>query len=341
MIKKITFEIETITPMFLAGAEQNKAELRTASIKGLLRFWWRAISAEGDLEKLRKKEAQIFGSSEEGIGGRSFGIRVETNGDLKPTRNKFPKQNITVTSKGKAFPVNILEYLAYGALEYKKGEGNIFIREYIPCGTKFGLYFNFFDEAWKDETLKAMYVFSLFGGLGSRSRNGFGSFNVLNQEAFADIAKKYSLNDLGKLIASIDRLSYPSFTRGTKLFKTKAHHNSWDSALAEVGKLYRSIRSGEIKHNGKAFESKHYYDKRQYIGAPLIVDKKDKSFLDRHAKPYFIKIAKEGGKYRAYVLYLPSRYCIELNNAEQHDRKFAEVCNEFNSFLTDNMETVI
>lgn len=46
MLKKITFEIETITPMFLAGAEQGKAELRAACLKGLLRFWWRAIRYE-------------------------------------------------------------------------------------------------------------------------------------------------------------------------------------------------------------------------------------------------------------------------------------------------------
>jgi len=340
MLKTITFEIETITPMFLAGADQGKAELRAASIKGLHRFWWRTLQAESDIDELRKKEAKIFGSSDEGTCGSSFSIRVVPDGNLKPTKDKFPKQNISVTSKGRTFPVNILEYLAYGTLEYKKGEGNIFLREYIPCGTKFRLHLHFFDNQWKDEILKAMYVFSLFGGLGSRSRNGFGSFNVLNQQTFGNITKKYPLNKLPDLIKPTDYLSYPSFVKGTKLFKSRSHA-SWDAALAEVGRLYRSIRSGGIKYNGKSFEEKHRYDKRQYIGAPLIVDKQDKSLLNRHAKPYFIKVAKEGNQYSAYILYLPSKYCMELNNAEQHDKKFAEVCNEFNAFLLANMETVL
>lgn len=350
MINKITFEIETITPMFLAGADQSKAELRAASIKGLLRFWWRALQAESDIGKLHKRESQIFGSSDENTGGGcSFSLRIRHAGELKPTKNKFPKQNMTVTSKGKTFQVNILEYLAYGTLEYRKGEGNIFVREYIPSGVKFELVFNFFDVAWKNEILKVLYVFSLFGGIGSRSRNGFGSVIVLNaQEVFSDSCEKYPLNGLVNLISNVDSLSYPSFTRGASVFRTK-ESTSWDVALAEVGKLYRSVRSGEIKIGDKTFENKHFYDKRQYMGAPLIVDKKDKSFLDRHAKPYFIKVAKEGNQYRSYILYLPSQYCTGLSedrnkkqiNHSAVDRKFTDVCNEFNTFLSQNMETIL
>lgn len=346
MFKKITFEIETITPMFLAGANQSKAELRAASIKGLLRFWWRALQVETDIAKLRKQEGQIFGSSDEGVGGSSFAIRIIHNEDIKSIKDKFPMQNITVTSKGRSFQVNILEYLAYGTLEYKKGEGNIFIREYIPAKTKFQFHLNFTDTTWYHEVLKALYVFSLFGGIGARSRNGFGSFNIKNcQEIFSDLSK-YSLD---KFINKIEPLPYPSFAKDTKIFKTKTTHNSWDAALAEIGKLYRNIRSGEIKLDNKSFENKHTYDKRQYIGSPLIVDKKEKSFLDRHAKPYFIKVAKEGDKYRGYILYLPSQYCIGLEkdrtdkaiNHQAENLRFTKVCTEFNQFLAKYMDTVI
>jgi len=44
MLHKITFDYETITPMFLAGADQGQVELCAPSIKGTLRFWWRAMS---------------------------------------------------------------------------------------------------------------------------------------------------------------------------------------------------------------------------------------------------------------------------------------------------------
>ncbi len=41
----ITFDLETVTPLFLAGADQQKAELRPPAFRGALRYWFRAIAA--------------------------------------------------------------------------------------------------------------------------------------------------------------------------------------------------------------------------------------------------------------------------------------------------------
>lgn len=357
-MKKITFEIETITPMFIAGADQQKAELRAASIKGLLRFWWRALQAEPDLERLRKKEAKIFGSSEEGVGS-SFGIRLSNTENIQPINTRLPNNNQihTVTFRSqrqnRQITINILEYLAYGPYNPQGRQ----LRPYIPVNKKFNLVFSFNNDKYLSEVLRAMYVFSLFGGLGSRSRNGFGSFCIANfQEAFKDLFKDPINNFYDKEVIKVflkneSLKSYPTFVNGTRVFKAKAAHQTWDVALAEVGKLYRGIRVGEKRLNNTVFENKHSYNKRQYIGAPLDPYQENfHSLLDRHAKPYFIKIAKEGDKYRAYILYLPSRYCDGLeedrnkNKIKNHaelSKRFTEVCNEFNSFLADNMETVI
>ena len=149
-MKKITFEIETITPMFLAGAEQGKAELRAASIKGVLRFWWRALQVEPDINELRQKEAGIFGSSEEGVGGSSFSLRIITNGNLKSTKDNFPSNpQYQVQVEGETFKINILEYLAYGTYEHISRQGNVFVREYYPEKTKFDIVLNFTDEKGK------------------------------------------------------------------------------------------------------------------------------------------------------------------------------------------------
>ena len=345
MLKKISFEIETITPMFLSGADQSKAELRAASIKGLLRFWWRALQAEPDLNKLRVGENAIFGSSDEKTGGgSSFSMCILYEKPLKASKEKFPKQNIMVTSKGKSFSVNILEYLAYGTLEYKKVEGNVFIREYLPAGTKFRLSLSS-QKSNIDELLKTFSIFCRFGGIGSRSRNGFGSFHVTNNaETFSSVNNGGYLHLMDTCIKEVLPQSYPSFSVGAKLFRTRTSYETWDKALAEIGKVYRGIRSGEVKTNNKIFETKHSYEKRQYIGSPIIADKKDRSFLDRHAKPYFIKVAKEDNRYRSYILYLPSLYCEGKDNDNQnrpinHEKvntEFRTICNEFNEFLSQN-----
>ena len=43
-MEKIVFECESVTPMFMYGADGKTPELRPASVKGVMRFWWRAIN---------------------------------------------------------------------------------------------------------------------------------------------------------------------------------------------------------------------------------------------------------------------------------------------------------
>jgi len=192
-------------------------------------------------------------------------------------------------------------------------------------------------------------VFYLFSGIGSRSRNGFGSFNVLNS---TEVFSMFDNNYIGikKFITQTHPQSYSAFTQGTKVFKAKASYDTWDEALADVGKTYRGIRVGDKKVNEDVFEPKHQFDKRQYLGAPLEpYQERFKSFLERHAKPYFMKVAKEGNKYRSYILYLPSQYCIGLEkdrngrqiNHSTANSEFLKICNEFNGFLAQHMETII
>ncbi len=63
--------------MFLAGADGKTPELRPPSIKGLMRFWWRAMNGHLPLEELKKEEGKIFGTSDEKIGRSKFNIRIK------------------------------------------------------------------------------------------------------------------------------------------------------------------------------------------------------------------------------------------------------------------------
>src|SRR3990172_5820707 len=67
----IEFQCETITPMFMGSADPQECELRPPSIKGAMRFWWRAINGNLGLDELRKREAEIFGGSGEKEAERS------------------------------------------------------------------------------------------------------------------------------------------------------------------------------------------------------------------------------------------------------------------------------
>lgn len=331
-IEKISFDIETLTPMFIAGADGKTAELRPASLKGLLRYWWRALKAEGDLSKLRENEANIFGSVDQ---KGSFSIRIKHE-PYKPISKQLPYHRVPV--EGKNFKINILKYLAYGTYD----------REYIPQGTRFDVIVNIFNEYYKEDIIKIFYVFSLFGGIGSRNRNGFGAFEIINKAKVFDsikrdfiIDKPYKKENIIKLVKNIDNLSYSCFTQQTKVFRSKKDFDSWDKALADIGEIYRQDR---LK-----LENRHSFDKRRYIGSPIVEKNITHSSLERHAKPYFLKICRDSGKYRAYILYLPSKYCDKLDtdinkqkiDHSKVDKEFKNVCSEFNKFLANKLETVL
>ena len=70
----IEAEFEIVTPMFIGGAEPQSTNptIRPPSIKGALRFWWRALAWKNCLKNsnnnqvealkmLHQKEAELFG----------------------------------------------------------------------------------------------------------------------------------------------------------------------------------------------------------------------------------------------------------------------------------------
>ena len=65
-LPKEEFEVEIITPLFLGGADKVKSEIRPASIKGAIRFWWRALYGYkfDSIEEMAEQEGLIFGSTE-------------------------------------------------------------------------------------------------------------------------------------------------------------------------------------------------------------------------------------------------------------------------------------
>lgn len=62
--------------MFLAGADGQTPELRAPSIKGAMRFWWRAMNGHLPLEELKRQEAEIFGGVGAGQGRSKVIVRV-------------------------------------------------------------------------------------------------------------------------------------------------------------------------------------------------------------------------------------------------------------------------
>ena len=66
-MKSLEVRFKVVTPCFLGGHDHH-AELRLPSIRGALRFWWRAITharmaeagRDGVIERLASAERRLF-----------------------------------------------------------------------------------------------------------------------------------------------------------------------------------------------------------------------------------------------------------------------------------------
>lgn len=344
--KSITFNCEIVTPMFCGNATQD-AELRPSAIKGALRFWWRAMQNSTDVAKVREEEANIFGSASEEVGRSKVIIEIE-----KETVFQSEIPNFLQTEQGNTKPLfkyydtgkrhtsNILDYLAYGLNDYDKNQGRVvYHRDCFMPGEKFKVIIKSSDEGHEAKLKEVFRVFARFGGMGAKTRNGYGQFRILNGVA--------ENNVLNLPNADNAKQSFTAFSKASKVFvKSSQNHTTWDEALSEIGWAYRESR---LEMEGKY---DHYtYGKRIYVAQPIVVKGKvTPSFLERHSKSYFLFVDKLGeNKYRSGILYLPYNYLKHCDNYSKmdeevksqqanHRNKYNSVCAEINSKLTQKLK---
>jgi CRISPR-associated protein Cmr1 len=203
-MEKITFQCEVITPMFLAGADGKTPELRPTSIKGAMRFWWRAMNGHlplehsNERETLRYKEAEIFGSSDEKVGKSKFSIVI-------------PQDKVLISNNVKEYKplphhsgdVSCVKLPACGSRNNPNKCSKGFPLPCIPVGTGFSLDIKVKDQRIKNDVKNLFILTTILGSFGKRSRRGFGSVKITK---INDIVynSPISLEDIFSLLNSIN-----------------------------------------------------------------------------------------------------------------------------------------
>jgi len=219
----ITATYRIVTPMFCAGADQSSAELRLPSFKGALRFWWRSLMWRKvqDPNELRKREAKLFGASDSKTGQSKVRLRI-TRRELGAV--VCPPQ---IFENGK---LSGAHYLGYGVMEAfaskKKGTKAGQLTRGLLSGGTFCVECRFSaqaDDEQIDEVQRALIVLGTVGGLGSKSRKGFGSL-TLTELTVNDEPVKVDANPSGRLKMAIDNLhsTRPEWTAWSSLARVVA-----------------------------------------------------------------------------------------------------------------------
>ncbi|MEW6637750.1 MAG: type III-B CRISPR module RAMP protein Cmr1 [Actinomycetota bacterium] len=349
-MEKIEATFRVVTPMFISGAEQEKAELRVPSIKGALRFWWRALawSRYGDLKKIREEEDRLFGS---------------TNTGQSMFLAKVKEDDVSSLSTGKQVSGGIA-YLGYGIAEYKRERRRVeTIRDAIAPGSQFLLQISFKKgaEVHRDELLNTLWCLTNLGGMGSRSRRGFGSMVVTEVEGGKYPSIPRSANELKEQIEQklrefriheLHKLpEYTALSGHTTVMIWPLHTRSWEQALEKVGSRLNAYRSSRQERNflddrnlirdyayGRAHPS--YAPRRTIFGLPhnyFFVDTKTNIPIsgpsrerDRRASPLFMHLHQLENKELVAVLslipasFLPKGSKAKVGPAVQNKRRIAD-----------------
>ena len=194
---ELRLDVRIVTPLFLGGAmasvgndrTETRTEFRAPAFKAMLRFWYRAIDPDYQME-----EGGIFGDSE--AGQSMFLVRVlpdtpqvcpmwnpdQYNHEPK-THPRFAlstTNGLTHTSEDKNhWKVDGLRYFSYSLAMNK--------RRYIPPDDRTLTVRLIFkrtpDPRVRQRLLAAIWLLGHVGGLGSRSRRGFGTIALHNWQA--------------------------------------------------------------------------------------------------------------------------------------------------------------
>ncbi len=100
-VESATYSVHLHAPAFLAGADQMDGatcDLRSATLRGQLRWWWRTLHAGYmDLDTLRKFESEIWGNTDQGSRVR---IELTRTHDLQGVRYE-PRSHASMSASEK------------------------------------------------------------------------------------------------------------------------------------------------------------------------------------------------------------------------------------------------
>lgn len=256
---ELEYQISFTTPAFLGDAGQQ-AQWRTPPFKALMRQWWRVVKVRelkySDSD-LRIAEGQLFGMAADDAGdSRQSRVRLRLKrwetGSLGNER--WPRAEIkdVDAGQGRSIPADV--YIGYGPVLAASRRDNrpnptVGRRAIDPERQTNKLRIAFASDTSERqiaEVRQAVMLANWFGGVGSRSRNGWGSV-VFSGDALSRMPK--SLDELTPYVRPIQEcleLDWPHAigedANGPLIWTGKPLKN-WREAVLALAQARRAVRA--------------------------------------------------------------------------------------------------
>ncbi|HIE08956.1 MAG TPA: type III-B CRISPR module RAMP protein Cmr1 [Armatimonadetes bacterium] len=258
-MREARFELETLTPLFMAGFDpRGPVEVRPPSIRGLLRFWLRALLGGAgltDSQKLLKEENRVFGST-----GEASPVIVRVEHSVDPKVKEYDVREFGGGRSGIAY----IYFVARGTKKPPQPP-----RKYIVPPFRFSLKLSLRPAVGEEELLQlacaSLWLLTRLGGIGARSRRFGGCPQVVRGDwpsslpSFLTRASRpeqlaveirEGLAVLFKLVNGTGggRAPFPTLSpKGCKIWVVWPRGGiwrDWQTAVRRMGEIFRDFRAG-------------------------------------------------------------------------------------------------
>ncbi|HEX4418382.1 MAG TPA: type III-B CRISPR module RAMP protein Cmr1 [Kofleriaceae bacterium] len=166
--------VKVVTPI-LGGAPVPRTidevdVIRPASVRGHLRFWWRALCTRPSdtAPEIFARESELWGCAADDIGGGRSDVEIRVEIEASPG---LDDSKVQMHGEG--------AYALWPAREEKRN--NLPAAPRRQSGTQFRLTVSVSQDR-EAEVRNVVRAWLLFGGYGSRTRRGLGSFGVIDRD---------------------------------------------------------------------------------------------------------------------------------------------------------------
>ncbi len=350
MTKKLetrSYRLEFITPAFLGNADQQ-AQWRTPPFKALLRQWWRVAVVrdyEYDYQKIREAEGKLFGhawlengkdkdSMGKAVSARKSAVRLRLGKWDQGRMHSWESDPLVRHPEVKAGEKKIGShlYLGYGPLKPSKGKGKetaLKANAAIQAGenTEFRVAFPSDQQKALETTL---HLIHLYGTIGGRSRNGWGSFELLSNngtQAFTgDVVSEYQddwqhalQQDWPHVIGADDK--------GVLVWSTDSSAD-WKPLMQKLAKIKIGLRTNFKFNSGN---NTYPPESRHWLSYPVTKHSISGWSNKRLPNSLRLKVRRgDQGKLYAAIFHMP---CKPPQDFHSNNRVLQSVWSEVHAFL--------
>lgn len=343
LLKEFRVTLETVTPLFLGGAEPRPSEkasgmpeLRPPSLRGSMRYWFRAlmggIYGDSDKDLILKMEKQAFGGVAENNSGGASQVAIKIRNEKLKELKKYEK--IKGPNGRALIPPAGRDYLYWSMDRSGSVERNNLLqaRYFIPADSSFDVHLDFKPLVEAELIKQIVYSFWLsvqLGGIGARSRRTAGSLHLgSNSHEYLPAPLRLGTQDdianqLGISLTNIRKSLGASLPRPT--IHAPAHFDVLHPNVCKIWVLGVAKNSeGMVKAIGERMQTYRNHTpngqnretwllERSIFGMPV----KGLKGIERRASPLWLKISKVGEYYAGIATLFKSQLLPKKDQDEK------------------------